>query len=235
MLRLSALLCCVSILLSACDDVPVTASAPQSTQDTAAVMPPSNAARNFMEVKRRVEPIAEQECRARTRNVSCDFNIIVDDRPKQPANAYQTVDKSGRPIIAFTVPLIAKARNADELAFVMMHEAAHHIHGHISRQQKNAIAGAVIFAGLATLTGGDATAVQSAQELGAKVGARTYSKEYELEADELGTILTHKAGYDPLRGAAFFSRIPDPGDRFLGTHPPNAKRVEIVRKTAAGL
>ena len=138
-------------------------------------------------------------------------------------------------MIAFTLGLISDARNADELAFVMGHEAAHHIAGHIDRQQQNAVAGAVIFAGLATLSGGNASAVQSAQRLGAQVGARSYSKNFELEADALGTIITARAGYDPLRGAEFFARIPDPGDKFLGTHPPNASRLDTVRRTAAGL
>jgi predicted Zn-dependent protease len=182
-----------------------------------------------------VEPVAERECRARTSGVNCDFNIAVDDRPDQPANAYQTLDKQGRPVIFFTLGLIADARNADELAFVLGHEAAHHIAGHINRQQQNAVAGAVIFAGLATLSGGSAEAVQNAQRLGAEVGARRYSKDFELEADALGTIITARAGYDPLRGAEFFTRIPDPGDKFLGTHPPNAARIEVVRRTVAGL
>ena len=77
--------------------------------------------------------------------------------------------------------------------------------------------------------------VQYLQELGAEVGARRYSKDFELEADALGTIITKRAGYDPLRGAEFFFRIPDPGDRFLGTHPPNGARLETERRTAAGL
>jgi len=56
-----------------------------------------------------------------------------------------------------------------------------------------------------------------------------------LEADRLGTVITARAGFNPVRGAEFFNRIPDPGNRFLGTHPPNAARMEIVRRTAAGL
>lgn len=64
--------------------------------------------------------------------------------------------------------------------------------------------------------------VRSAEEFGASVGARSFSKEYELEADQLGTILTMRAGYDPVLGAEFFMRIPDPGEKFLGSHPPNA-------------
>ena len=193
------------------------------------------AARAFVEVVATVEPVAERECRARTRGVNCNFRIVVDDRPGQPSNAFQTVDESGRPVVAFTLALIRDARNPDELAFVMGHEAAHHIAGHLKRQRENAEAGAVIFAGLATLTGASADGVQTAQDLGATVGARTYSKDFELEADSLGTIITVRAGYDPIRGAEFFTRIPDPGDRFLGTHPPNAARIETVRRTAAGL
>lgn len=225
------------VALAACD-VP-TALPPgddgRPVTTATAPVPASEAARSFVRVLETVEPVAERECRARTTGVNCDFNIVVDDRPGQPANAYQTVDRQGRPVIAFTLALIADARNQDELAFVLGHEAAHHIAGHIGRQQQNAVAGAVIFAGLATLSGGDANAVRSAQELGAQVGARTYSKDFELEADALGTIITARAGYNPLRGAEFFARIPDPGDKFLGTHPPNRARLDVVRKTMAGL
>lgn len=222
-------------MLSACEVVPVT----PTSQASVTVAPLQSAsqinARSFVRVVNTLEPVAESECRARTRNVNCDFNIVVDDRPGQPANAYQTLDRQGRPIIVFTLALIADTRNEDELAFVMGHEAAHHIAGHIPRQQRNAVAGAVIFAGLATLSGGDTNTVRSAQELGAQVGARSYSKDFELEADALGTIITKKAGYNPVRGAEFFTRIPDPGDRFLGTHPPNAARIDVVRRTAASM
>ena len=195
----------------------------------------SQAARAFAQVTTQVEPIAERECRGRTSGVNCDFQIVIDDRPNQPSNAYQFLDKNNRPVIPFTLKLIQDARNADELAFVMGHEAAHHISGHIARQQKNAVAGAVIFAGLATLTGANAAGVDEATKLGAQVGARSYSKDYELEADALGTVITYRAGYSPLTGAAFFTRIPDPGDRFLGTHPPNASRIQTVRNTVATL
>ncbi|MEH6646106.1 M48 family metallopeptidase [Sulfitobacter sp.] len=220
--------------LAGCEVVPVGPTSPVVTA-TPSQTAVRSSARSFVQVVDTLEPVAERECRARTQNLNCDFNIVVDDRPGQPANAYQTLDSQGRPIIAFTLALIADARNADELAFVMGHEAAHHISGHIARQQQNAVAGAVIFAGLATLSGGDANTVRSAQELGAQVGARSYSKDFELEADALGTIITKKAGYNPLRGAEFFTRIPDPGDKFLGTHPPNASRIDTVRRTAAGL
>jgi predicted Zn-dependent protease len=227
-------------LLTACEVTtvstgPIGPATPAAQPSRTGTLSPSQAARSFVQVVRTVEPIAERECRARTSGVNCNFNIVVDDRPGQPANAFQTLDKQGRPIVAFTLALIADARNEDELAFVLGHETAHHIAGHIGRQQQNAVAGAVVAGGLAVLLGGDNNAVEAAQRTGAQVGARSYSKNFELEADALGTIITARAGYDPLRGAQFFARIPDPGDRFLGTHPPNASRLDTVRRTAAGL
>jgi predicted Zn-dependent protease len=76
---------------------------------------------------------------------------------------------------------------------------------------------------------------RKAAEFGAAIGARTYSKEFELEADALGTVIAVQAGYNPLRGADFFFRIPDPGNTFLGTHPANADRLRVVTRTAARL
>lgn len=194
---------------------------------------PEEAARNFVVVVDRVEPVAEAMCRVRTPTQNCDFLIVVDDRPRQPPNAFQTLDRSGRPILGFTVALIADARNADEIAFVIGHEAAHHIAGHIPLTQRSAATGAVLAGILAQASGAAPAAVRSAQELGAAMGARSYARDFELEADALGTEIALRAGYDPVRGAAFFDRLPDPGDQFLGTHPPNAQRKETVRAVAA--
>ena len=195
--------------------------------------PAERAARQFVQVVDRVEPVAEAECRRLLRmSANCDFLIVVDDRPGQEPNAFQTLDRSGRPILAFNIPLIQSVDNADELAFVMGHEASHHILGHLGRVQQDATIGAIVFSGLAAMTGADAQSVRSAEEFGASLGARTFTKNYELEADQLGTIVTLRAGFDPVRGAEFFTRLPDPGNRFLGTHPPNAARMEIVRRTA---
>ena len=226
-----------ALALSGCvaTTTPTSAARPEPTAATTVAMPAATAARTFVQVVDTVEPVAEKVCRSKLPLANCDFQIVVDDRPNQPPNAFQTVDKSGRPIIAFTIPLIAEARNADELAFVMGHEAAHHISEHIPRQQENAMRGAVIFGAVPALIGGDNAAVKAAQNIGADVGARSYSKDFELEADALGTVITKRAGYDPIRGAEFFTRIPDPGNRFLGTHPPNAARIETVRRVANSL
>ena len=240
--RMRWLLPILFLALAGCEVVPTSTPAPQHPSGQTAQTSDSDrrqraeiAAKQFVNVVETVEPVAEAECRRRTSGANCDFLIVVDNRPNQPPNAFQTVDKFGRPVVAFNLALIASVQNADELAFVMGHETAHHILGHLERTRSNAIAGAVILSGLASLSGANAEGIRNAEELGAAVGARSYSKDFELEADALGTVITERAGFNAVRGAAFFTRIPDPGNRFLGSHPPNSARIEIVRRTAARL
>lgn len=199
------------------------------------VQPARAAAETFLTVLGRVEPVAESFCRQRSVSANCDFRIVVDDRPGQPPNAFQTLDRTGRPVIGFTLALIADARNPDELAFVLGHEAAHHIAGHIPKRNDQALSGALLAGVLAQASGLSPDEIRAAQNMGAEVAARSYSKEFELEADALGAEIAFAAGYDPVRGSGFFDRLPDPGDKFLGSHPPNAQRKALVVATVRRL
>ena len=199
------------------------------------VQPARAAAENFLTVVSRVEPVAESYCRDRGVVRNCDFRIVVDDRPGQPPNAFQTLDRMGRPVIGFTLALIADARNPDELAFVLGHEAAHHIEGHIPKRNDQALSGALLAGVLAQASGLSPEEIRAAQNMGAEVAARSYSKEFELQADALGAEIALVAGYDPIRGSGFFDRLPDPGDKFLGSHPPNAARKAQVAATVRRL
>ena len=241
--RLGALALIAAALSSACAPLPppppAGRPAPRVEVPAAPVpdrIPRGEARANFAAVVRRVEPVAEQVCRERAaRGTNCDLRIVVDDRPGLPPNAFQTRDRQGNPIVGFTVALIADARNRDELAFVLGHEAAHHIAGHIDRGNAAAQAGGAFGAVLAGAAGLGRAESQQLARAGALVGSRRFGQSAELEADALGTRIAARAGYDPLRGALFFNRLPDPGDRFLGTHPPNAARLDTVRRVAAGL
>ena len=189
---------------------------------------------DYRAVAARIEPVAESACRQRTRGVNCDFSIRIDTNPKLGANAYQTYDQSGRPILAFTPALLREMRNRDEIAFALAHEAAHHIEGHISQTRVTATTGAVLGAVLGTAVGLDAAGVDAASNIGGTIGARRYSKSFELQADALGARIAESAGYDALRGVLYFQSARDPGDQFLGTHPPNADRIRVVQNAVAG-
>lgn len=239
--RGGALLLAACVLLAGCLATAPAGPSARQTPATPAVIPGSQSARvtdprvdparSFAEVVDHLSPVIRALCLREARDRGCDFRILVDTRPGLPPNAFQSLDEAGRPVITFTATLIAEARNADELAFVLGHEAAHHIAGHIPRARQTALAGALIAGTLAALGGADPGTIRSAQNVGAAVGARTYSKDFELEADRLGTVIAWRAGFNAERGAAFFGRLPDPGNRFLGSHPPNAARVEAVRQT----
>lgn len=202
----------------------------------AAGPPPVDAQRavqTFIDVVTRMEPVAEDVCRRDRPDANCDFIIYVDRDPEAGINAFQTVDRRNRPVIIFTVGLIAEARNADEIAFVMGHEAAHHIAGHLDERRVQADAGAVIFGEIARAGGASPDLVGEAARIGSAVAARRFTQAAELEADALGAVIAHQSGYDPLNGAQFFNRLPDPTNRFLSTHPPNALRLSTVQRTMA--
>lgn len=238
-MRAIALICCV--LLAGCT---VTTTSPTGSGAPAAAPKPDNtpkrnvntAVKSFDKVVGRMRPAMERTCKEANPRMRCDFRVYLENREgrRNVVNAYQTLGRDGAPEIYFTTALVAETRNDDELAFVLGHEAAHHIAGHLQERAAATQAGALILGSLASAYGGGAI-VDAASQTGALIGSRVFSKQNELEADKLGTVITKRGGYNPVRGSQFFGRIPDPGDQFLGTHPPNAQRLEIVRQTAARL
>ena len=153
----------VVAVLTGCARLPDPAPAPGVNAALIAVTPPrlpvETAARNFTQVVARIEPLAEATCHQVTPTRNCDFQIGVDMTLTQPPNAYQTTDATGRPQIVFTIALIAEARNSDELAFVLGHEASHHILGHLDLTRQEALNGAILGGILASVTGADAQAI----------------------------------------------------------------------------
>jgi len=222
----------VILLLSACQMAPVVMAPPQQA---APAQGTSVTRAEFGAVVARMRPVATQVCRERSPQLDCNFNVILDDRPGQPPNAFHTRDERGRPIIAFTVALLDELRTADEVALIFGHEAAHHIADHLPRMQNQAMTGALLGGLVATLSGADQTTAQRIVNASATVGARRYSKAFELEADRIGAFIAARGGYDPLAGAALFRRIPDPGNQFLGTHPPNSERLREIERAVADM
>lgn len=217
-----------ALVLSGCALPPATVT--PADPDTPARLGPEAAARQFAQVVETVEPVIERSCRARRADHHCAFQIAIDHRRRSAPNAFQTLDSAGQPVLIFTLALIADMRNPDELAFVMAHEASHHILDHLGQQRRYAEQGAREYAEVAARSGASQAAVRRASEMGAAFAARSYSRQFELQADALGTRIAATAGYDPLRGAQYFNRIPDPGQEFLGTHPPNKERMDTVRR-----
>jgi predicted Zn-dependent protease len=164
----------------------------------------------------RVLPVAAALCQTRRPEARCDFQIVIDGRYKVTPNAYQTLDADGRPVLGVTEGLLAAIANSDELAFVLAHEAAHHIAGHAGASFPN------------LLPDGDAA--------GASQSAAFHDlRRTELEADALGAEIVNLAGFDPLRGARFFLRLPDSGRAEHSTHPDHDTRWHHVSQAVRAL
>lgn len=202
---------------------------------------------DFARVAARVEPAAEAYCRDETPGAPpgyCDFRIRLERDPRMPPNAFQTRGRDGRPVVVMAESLLAEMRSDDEIAFVLSHEAAHHIAGHIPKQQQQQVLGALVLGGLVAAAGdaygGPASerAVRQAMDIGASIGARSYSQTYELEADTLGTYIAVAAGYAPERGADVFSRpalVNPGGPPLLASHPGSAQRQATVARVTADI
>lgn len=199
----------------------------------------------FERVARRIEPHAEAMCRQETPDRDCDLTIRVDLDPRAPVNAFQTVNSEG-PLIIVTGPLLQGTRNDDEVAFVMGHEAGHHIARHLEKQRQQQLAGALILGVAAAYAGSGSSSpyqhqtVENAMNAGAAIGGVAYSQTYELEADMLGAYIAEAAGYNAEKGSLLFARRGGGNVRgehgamsLWSTHPRSPQRIATVRYAVA--
>jgi hypothetical protein len=136
--------------------------------------------------------------------------------------------------------MIEAAKNEGELAGVMAHEMSHVALRHGTAQQSKAtpyeigsIAGQI----LGAIIGGTAGAVVSQ---GAQFGFGTaflrFSREYEKQADLLGSHTMARAGYNPLDMANMFKTIEkisgNGGPQFMSDHPNPSNRYQYITDEA---
>lgn len=109
----------------------------------------------------------------------------------------------GQYVYVFT-GFLAASQSDDEIAFVLGHELGHSLLKHGERRDSDF---SMQLANLAVLIGTLAKG-NTAKDIGLfgeALGAQ-YSQQDEAEADALGAAITLRAGFDPLRGADFFTR-----------------------------
>jgi len=150
--------------------------------------------------------------------------------------------------IHVTRGLMALASNEAELAGVLAHELGHVTARHSAErysQQVVADMGTAILGAAGSVVG--VPGVGSVAGYGAQAALQSYSRDQELEADQLGIRYMTRAGYDPEAMASFFKKMDaytqlqatlagDPGaaDSFsvMASHPRTGDRVEEAIKLA---
>lgn len=155
---------------------------------------------------------------------------------------------NARDINAFALPggpmyvnrgMIEAAGQEGEMAGVMAHEISHvalrHGTAQASKAQKYGLLAGILGIGGAILGGPAGAAAQIASQ-GVGVYFLKFSREYETEADILGSQILARAGYDPRDLAAMFQKIERQGGGssggFLSSHPSPKDRYARINQEA---
>ena len=119
----------------------------------------------------------------------------------------------------------------DEIAFVLGHEMAHVIRGHVMERMisNSAIAAASRAAPIRDVL------TASLRELGVKFLESAYSQDQESEADRLSIRLASSAEYDPHGAISILSRIAESEDRsklgnYFSSHPACNVRIQNIAR-----
>ncbi|MDE2112797.1 MAG: M48 family metallopeptidase [Alphaproteobacteria bacterium] len=134
-----------------------------------------------------------------------DWVIRVLDTNPPRINAFVV---GGRYVYIYT-GLMAFAQSDDELAFVIAHELGHSLLKHQLRRSEDintTIANIAIAIGQVWTKNR-----QTLDAVGAGIAA-SYSRLDEEEADAIGAAIARRAGFDPVQGAGFFSRLKQTSD-----------------------
>jgi len=136
--------------------------------------------------------------------------------------------------------MMEAAKNDGEIAGVMAHELSHVALRHGTAQATKAqpfaigqIAGAV----LGAIVGGRAgNVISQGTQFGLGTYFLKYSREYEKQADILGSQIMARAGYDPRDMANMFKTIEErggsSGPQWLSDHPNPGNRYEYINAEA---
>ena len=173
------------------------------------------------------QPLIEQAWRDRP---GIDYRVTVLDDPQQ-VNAFAL---PGGPTYVFT-GLMLLAGDESELAGVLAHELAHVVARHSANQLATNL-GLQVVAAIA-LGQDPEQLTAAAADIAGGVGMARFSREDEVEADDLGLRYVTAAGYDPRGMVRMFQGLQSvegdpsrPLGGFLATHPATAERIERLQR-----
>ena len=178
--------------------------------------------------------VAERLARA-TGDAAKDFKWQVSLIRSPQVNAFCL---PGGKIAVFT-GILPYAKNEEALAAVMGHEMAHAVARHGSQRLLRSSLAQTLMAGaqfsMSDLDYGQRQAVMAALGAGAQYGVLLpFSREHELEADQIGLLYMARAGYDPREAIAFWQRMGQAGEQqppeFASTHPSHGTRLQQLEE-----
>jgi beta-barrel assembly-enhancing protease len=204
------------------------------------------------QVERQMPVMRDEEVNSYLNNIGRRLVENIPPEFQHPEFRYSFKGVNLREINAFALPggpmyihrgMLEKAHTEGEVAGVMAHELSHVALRHGTAQATKAtpyeigtIAGAVIGA----IVGGTAGSVISqGTQFGLGTAFLRFSREYEKQADILGTHIMARAGYDPRDMANVFKTIEKEsgsgGPQWMSDHPNPGNRYEYITREAQAL
>ena len=170
---------------------------------------------------------------------------LTQDAPNNAGYEWTFKVVNSQDINAFALPggfiyvnrgVLEAAEDEAQLAGVMAHEIGHVVMRHGTHQASQAMLAQGGLAILWGVLGQSSSLTAQLAELGISFGVNSiflrYSRSAESQADEIGTYILYRGGYDPHAMAQFFGIIdkkyPQQGLQFLSDHPNPGNRVEKV-------
>jgi hypothetical protein len=167
---------------------------------------------------------------------------------QQTAFDYKFDVVNARDINAFALPggpmyvnrgMIEAAKNEGEMAGVMAHEISHVALRHATAQQTKLSNPLNQILGIGAILGGAVLGGQAGAQAGQIFAAGyflRYSRDYETQADILGSRILANAGYDPRDLANMFRTIEQQGSsrapEWLSSHPNPGNRYQKINREA---
>jgi predicted Zn-dependent protease len=186
--------------------------------------------KRLQKIANKVSPEATRICREMypdDRKRNCNFSLEISK--EKGVNAYADGNR-----VVITTAMMAFT-NDTQLAFVLSHELAHNILGHVDSTAQNILVGALIGGAIDAAAGNQYDyRNDNFTQTGAHIGRLSYSPSFEHEADYLGLYILARAGYNIKKAPDFWRAMAQhnpSGIYSRTTHPTHPERFVVMKKT----
>jgi hypothetical protein len=204
------------------------------------------------EVRKEMPVMSDDAVNGYLRDIGERLVRAIPQQFQHPEFQYTFTGVNLKEINAFALPggpmfvnrgMMEKARTEGEIAGVMAHELSHVALRHGTAQQTKAtpyqvgtIAGAILGS---IVGGGWGQVISQGSQFGFGTAFLRFSREYEKQADLLGTHIMARAGYDPRDMANVFKTIEQEsgagGPQWMSDHPNPGNRSDYIVQEARSL
>ena len=162
--------------------------------------------------------------------------VPINYEDKDAPNAWVKFKSQNNYSVHVTKGLMKILNTEEQIAGVLGHEIGHVRLGHYSSNVGRSVGWAVLGTLLGRIGGVGGVAAQTAGQVGANLAESGFSRGQEVEADDYGTELLKKAGYDPY--GLYYAMKAFADNKFVtqpdgfNSHPPTERRLQHLYEKA---